>query len=222
MGMARLGFLLAAPLLLASCLLTPGRFTAELAVRADRGFRFTYVGEAILLDPADGMTVKSDDKAAAPPAEPAVETAEQVAKRRAIAEALAKEAGYRSASYLGKGKFRVDYRIEGRLDRSFVYPYNSDATAIIPWIAIEVRQDGTARLRAPGFGAETKPGGALGVPADNQEMAERQGTFTVTTDAELVMHNNEDGLAEGPGPRVVWNITPATQTVPTAVFRFTQ
>lgn len=223
MDIRRLVAVLAAPLLLASCLLTPGKFVSTLDVRADRSFTFTYVGEAILLDPAESAAVSSsgeDDSQPKPPAEPAVESQEQLAKRRAIAEALSKEAGYRSATYLGEGKYRVDYVMKGTLDRGFVYPYNPDAMAIIPWASIEVRQDKTVRFKAPAFGAETKPGGAMGMPGDSKEMAGREGSFTLTTDAELVMHNNEEGAAPGPGTRVVWNITPATQTVPTAVLRF--
>src|SRR3546814_2826711 len=58
---------------------------------------------------------------------PSEETEATVAERRAIAEALSNEVGYRSAEYLGDGKFRVDYAISGRLDRGFVYPVNVDA-----------------------------------------------------------------------------------------------
>src|SRR3546814_9979458 len=75
---------------------------------------------------------------------PSEETEATVAERRAIAEALSNEVGYRAAEYLGDGKFRVDYAISGRLDRGFVYPVNVDAEAVIPWIAVEVRKDGTA------------------------------------------------------------------------------
>src|SRR3546814_5206700 len=75
---------------------------------------------------------------------PSEETEATVAERRAIAEALSNEVGYRSAEYFGDGKFRVDYAISGRLDRGFVYPVNVDAAAVIPWIAVEVRKDGTA------------------------------------------------------------------------------
>ena len=50
--------------------------------------------------------------------------------------------------------------------------------------------------------------------------AGREGTFTFTTDATLVMQNNEAGIAPGPATRVVWKITPTTKAVPTAVVRF--
>ena len=69
-----------------------------------------------------------------------------------MAEALGKEQGYRSVEYLGGDKFRVDYALSGTLDRGFVYPINLDAMAFVPWIAAEVRKDGTVRIKAPGFG----------------------------------------------------------------------
>lgn len=216
MRIGRLVLALAAPFLLASCLLTPGRFTSTLDIRKDRSFTFTYAGDAILLDPAAGM--KTSNKQRDEPT-PRPETAEEIAKRRAIAEALAKEVGYRSAEYLGRGTFRVDYALSGMLDRGFVFPFNGDAGAILPWVVVEVRRDGTARVKAPAFGKEISPGD-LGASTDKDAMKERYGTLTFTTDAELLMQNNESGMAPGPGTKVVWQVTPTSQTVPTAVVRF--
>lgn len=247
MKFARLALALAAPLLLASCLLTPGKFASTLHIGKDRSFTFTYVGEVVLLDPgqafAEGMAQgmaeaaanapeggdetgedqdqDNDEESAAPPptpAAPAEETAEQVAQRKAIAEALSKEVGYRSVEYLGRNRFRVDYAMSGKLDRSFAYPLNLDAQAIFPWLLVEVRKDGTVRMKAPGFGDPDDNATAPGKPGEPG--SERDGTFTFTTDAELVMQNNEEGLAPGPGTRVVWRVTPASKTVPTAVVRF--
>ncbi|HEX6376139.1 MAG TPA: hypothetical protein VFZ91_10510 [Allosphingosinicella sp.] len=237
----RFAFAAAAALLLSSCILSPGKFVSTLHIGKDRSFTFTYVGEVILLDPASAMqqgmqegmasTADSPDDAdadpedvvanaaAAPaPAAPAAETAQQIAEGKAIAEALSKEVGYRSVEYLGRNKFRVDYAMTGRLDRSFVYPVNLDAKSIIPWIAVEVRTDRTARVKAIAFGDPDEGMGSAAKP-DNQEK-ERSGTFTFSTDAELVMQNNEDGMAPGPGTRVVWKVTPTSKTVPTAVVRF--
>ena len=76
--MGRLLFILAAPLLLASCLLTPGRFTSSLDLRADSSFTFTYQGEATLAD--------MDIQPAEPGAAPEAETADDRQKRQALAE----------------------------------------------------------------------------------------------------------------------------------------
>ncbi|HEY0412015.1 MAG TPA: hypothetical protein VGD66_02590 [Allosphingosinicella sp.] len=214
MRIGRFALALAAPFLLVSCLLSPGKFASTLDIGKDRSFTFTYVGEVIVNDPK--MTDKNGEPAATP-AKPGPPSAETVARRRAIADALAKEAGYRSVQYLGGDKFRVDYSISGRLDRSFVYPINLDATAFIPWIAVELRKDGTVRMKAPAFGDASEMMGS-GVPGEPAEG--REGTLTLTTDATLVMQNNEEGLAAGPGTKVVWRVTPSSKAVPTAVIRF--
>jgi hypothetical protein len=243
MSFLRFAFVAAAALVLSSCILSPGKFVSTLHIAKDRSFTFTYVGEVILLDPAsamqqgmqeglnsaassdeNGMAEEgdiSDNLAAAdpapPPSSPAAETDQHIAEGRAIAESLSKEVGYRSVEYVGKNKFRVDYSMTGRLDRSFAYPINLDAKSIIPWVAVEVRKDRTARIMAIAFGDMESGMGGAGKPAEEKE---REGTFTFTTDAELVMQNNEEGMAPGPGKKVVWKVTPTSKTVPTAVVRF--
>ena len=109
--------------------------------------------------------------------------------------ALSREAGYRWVEYVGQNKFRIDYAVSGRLDRNFVYPVNLDAAAIIPWIAVELRRDGTARMSGIAFG-EGQMGDAAG-PGAAEANRFRNGTFTLTTDADLVMQNNEQGTAPG-------------------------
>ena len=228
----RLAVILVAPLLLASCLLAPGRFVSTLDIKRDRSFSFAYSGEVVVIDFGEGMKLSSTadeeggstegDTKAASPADPKVETAKQLSERRAMAEALSKEVGYRSAEYLGQGKFRVDYALSGKLDRNFVYPFNTDAAAIFPWIAIELRKDGSARIKAPAFGEDNNPASEAAGPVNPMDDAakSREGTFTLTTDAQLVMQNNEEGLAPGPGTKVIWTVTPTSKTVPTAVLRF--
>jgi hypothetical protein len=217
MRIARFALALAAPFLLLSCFLQPGKFVSTLDIRKDRSFTFTYVGEIISADPkvTDGNGHPSDVKVTSP------SIAETEAQRRAIAEALSKEEGYRSVRYLGGDRFLVDYSVSGRLDRGFVYPLNLDAMAVIPWIAVELRKDGTVRMKAPAFGDPSEQvGGAGGAPSSPAEG--RDGTFTLTTDATLVMQNNEAGAgaAPGGGAKVVWRVTPTSKTVPTAVVRF--
>ncbi|HEX8514407.1 MAG TPA: hypothetical protein VF688_15030 [Allosphingosinicella sp.] len=235
MSFMRFAFVAAAALALSSCILSPGKFVSTLHIAKDRSFTFTYAGEVILLDPASAMQQGMQEglagmgeegagdegnmAAPAPKAGSAAETAQAVAEAKAVAEALSKEVGYRSVEYLGKNRFRVDYSMTGKLDRSFVYPVNMDAKSIIPWLVVEVRKDGTARFQALAFGDQDMDMGAAAKP--DSAPKERDGTFTFTTDAELVMQNNEAGMAPGPGKKVVWRVTPASKTVPTAVVRFT-
>ena len=226
MAWVRAAFALMVPLALWGCLLTPGKFVSTMTVNADRSFAFTYRGEVIDAEPdtsALGMT--SDNAIDAPKATAkAKEPSEDLeAKRRAVAEALAKEAGYRSVTYVGKGKFMIDYAIKGTLDHAFLFPFNADAQAIIPFVMVEVRQGGTVRIRAPGF-AQSPSAGPLsgsGLPGGAQDGSKYlDGVFTLDTDAEIVSQSNEDGVRTVGGRKVVnWRATPLSKDAPTAVLR---
>ncbi|MGZ8359487.1 MAG: hypothetical protein ACXWUX_03110 [Allosphingosinicella sp.] len=229
---ARLALALAAPLLLTACLLTPGRFTSTLDIGRDRSFTFTYIGEVVLNDPGSFMAAGAQPMLEEPeedahgdgnvvretPRPPERPTEISEAQRRQIIEALSRETGYRSVEYVGENRFRVDYSISGRLDRNFVYPVNIDAAAIFPWIAVELRRDGTARMTALAFG-DGDMGDAMRTGAAEANR-HREGTFTLTTDADLVMHNNEEGTSPGARTTVSWRVTPTTRDAPTAVVRF--
>lgn len=242
----RLALALCAPFLLIGCILTPGKFTSALSIDADRSFTFTYKGEVIAVDMSEGLKDtgsdadeaspapdessafrpqesrfvpvgwQSDDKSADSPKE------DRERKNRAIAEALSKEAGYRSVQYLGDGKFMVDYAVTGRLDHNFVYPYNLDAEIIFPFIAIELRANGAVRIKAPAFGNDKSSGdkSAMGMGGEDKAAKLREGTFTLDTDAEIVSQNNEDGVQTVNGRKtIVWKVTPLSQAAPTAVLK---
>src|SRR3546814_15789540 len=111
MGAARLLLILAAPLLFASCLLTPGKFVSTLDIKRDRAFTFTYAGEVIIADPGNAVTggfaeaMRSEtegDGVDEPETAPSEETDAQGAVPRAIPEALSNEGGSRPAAYLGE------------------------------------------------------------------------------------------------------------------------
>lgn len=237
---------LAAPMLLASCVLVPGKFISTLDIRADRTFTFTYKGEVIGIDMAKdfakGMGDLDKDKGDGDDSDggdgsdsslsayvtPASfqndssddSSAQSDAKFRAIAAALSKEAGYRSVTYKGDGVFDVDYAITGKLSYNFVYPYNMDAEAIFPFVVIELRGNSNVRMKAPGFAKDDDQSGGMG--GDSSKAASRlDGTFTLTTDAEIVSQNNEDGSTKLPDGRrqIQWRATPLTKDAPSAVLK---
>lgn len=207
---------LALPLLLASCLLTPGKFTSKLVLNADRSFTFSYLGEVYATDPEASMKDAGADKAKPSPEK----KAEAEAKNRAIAEALSKEAGYRSVRYLGDGKFLIDYLLTGTLTHHLVFPFNIDAQAIVPFVAVELRANGTARVKAPGYANEAKDqmgpmGGMGGSPGDKLD-----GVFVLESDAEIVSQNNEEGPQTVAGRKSIsWKVSSLTRDAPTAVLR---
>jgi hypothetical protein len=215
MRIGRIVLALGTALLLASCLV-PGKFTAALDIRRDRSFTFTYVGEVYLIE----NEAPGPDGEKAEPTSAEAAKAKQEQERREVADALGKEQGFRSVRHLGGNRFAVDYATSGRLDHAFLFPFNSDAQAVFPWVAVELRKDGTARMKAPGFGDEASAGPPLAGLGGGGTADLRDGTFTMTTDAGIVMHNVEEGVAPGPRKTLVWRVSPSTKTVPTAVIRF--
>ena len=231
----RTALVLVAPLMLWGCVLTPGKFVSSLTINADRTFSFAYKGEVVAVDPSSsmkGMTDSSDAKPAEgdaakadPPKPDATAEAEADAKNREIAAALSKEAGYKSVVYRGKGKFDIDYAVSGSLTHAFLFPFNADAQAVLPFLMVEVRQGGTVRVRAPGFAnsQSSAPGmsglGGMGGGAGDASKY-LDGVFTLDTNAEIVSQNNEDGAKNvGARKQIVWRATPLTKDAPTAVLR---
>lgn len=242
----RLAFALAAPMMLASCFVSPGKFVSTLFVGADRSFTFTYTGEVIAVDFArefnDGMRRGSEPATTpsetgftrlafqqAPP--PKIETApkskaDSDAKFRAMAEALRQEPGYRRVEYKGEGVFEIDYSISGTLSHNFVFPFNADAEIVFPFVLVELRSGGMVRVKAPGFADEDSSSSMMGDMAKGksrrQRPAERlDGQFTLTTDAEIVSQNTERAPGtDAQGRRTLnWRATPLTRTAPLAVMR---
>jgi hypothetical protein len=248
---SRLSLVLLAPFLLVGCLLAPGKFTSSLVINADRTFTYSYVGEVYGFDLDDAMKDKdSDTDSEDAPADASKSSLQKIAltaddddkdsaqskaekkaatdaKNRELAATLAKEVGYRKVEYVGDNKFLIDYQISGKLDRSFIYPYNLDAGIIVPFIAIEVRGNGTVRVKAPGFANDSKDAsaglgamGGMGGSDAAKATSKLDGTFTLDTDAEIVSQNNEDGATTVGKRKVIsWKATPLSTTAPMAVLR---
>lgn len=249
-------------LLLASCIVTPGKFASTLDIRTDRSFTFTYVGEVVLArtKPADDSaddSLDGDDQsfdgdgephlfklatpgkalpksgARAKPAPPQPDedfsdTPEEVVQLNALAEALSKEYGFRSARYIGHRRLAIDYAISGRLDHAFLFPFNPDGNAVLPFIAIELRGKDRVRIKAPGYANEQSMttalggmGGASALGGGDDAANALDGTFTLTTNGSVVSQNQEDGVQTLPGgaSKIVWRATPSSKDAPMAVLR---
>ncbi|WP_422055730.1 hypothetical protein [Sphingomonas sp.] len=154
----------------------------------------------------DGDSAKDD----------AEEAAKKEAKFKAIAEALTKEAGYRSVVYKGDGVFMIDYQISGTLTHNFLWPFNVDAEVIFPFVVVELRGPDVVRVKAPAFGDSDSAAKGKSDAAN----AKLDGTFTLVTDGELVSQNNEDGAkAAGNRRTITWKATPLTKDAPMAVLK---
>jgi hypothetical protein len=140
----------------------------------------------------------------------------------AIAAALMKEKGFRAARYMGNRKFEIDYVISGTLTHAFLFPFNIDAQIVLPFVAVELRGDDRVRVKAPGFANEgDKSRSMMGGGAGEDAAKALNGSFTLTTDAEIVSQNQEEGPSSIPGGKQLrWSISPLTGEAPMAVLRF--
>lgn len=156
------------------------------------------------------------------------ESASDRQRMEALAETLAKEHGFRSVRYLGNYHFAVDYAVSGKLTHNFIFPFNMDGEVIVPFLAVELRGPDKVRLKAPGYAAEDSKTAELGSAVSSMGSSksrakanELDGTFTLTTDGEIVSQNQENGATTLPDgrKRVVWRATPQTRDAPTASLR---
>ena len=186
---------------------------------------------------AEIARLKSDfDKNAVQQAEKKRQDADQMAKmfglpgadgesNRRFAANLTKYKGWRSATYIGKGVFDVDYHFEGRADQDFAFPMMPDNDLIVPFVAIRRRNDGSVLVTAPGFTGGSGPFGAramaMGMPNSEQGPQSRaQGRFTVVTDGEILTNNSEDGPAAAPsGKQVHWDVAADSKKIPEMLVR---
>lgn len=157
------------------------------------------------------------------------------ASMREFTAQLEKHAGWRSVRHKGGGVFEVDYRVTGALDRDFVFPVFPRVSAIFPMVVARVRADGAVQVSAPAFAGlagNTMTGGSLigmmgmdGLrPGGKTALPAPDGTFTITTDAEILTNNTEDGPRDGPrdgagAQTLSWRVTGASQTAPEALLR---
>lgn len=142
---------------------------------------------------------------------------------QAIAAALTREKGFRAARYMGNHRFEIDYAISGKLTHAFLFPFNSDAQIVLPFVAVELRGDDRARMKAPGYSnGYDKSQNPMGGSSSGDDAAKAlDGVFTLTTNAEIVSQNQEDGAQSTPqGKRIVWKVTPLTSEAPAATLRF--
>ena len=165
-----------------------------------------------------------------------------------LAVRLRKQAGWKSVVNKGDGVYEVDFQVSGLLSHDFSFPTIEKLPAILAFLAINVRGDRSVRMSSPlmdqtnGAGANAMGLGALGAMvtadkaaknagSDEAPAADRtippfptmDGTFTLTTDAEVLANNTDDGpQADGTGKRLVWKLNVRNATPPTALLKLAQ
>ncbi|MXO89820.1 hypothetical protein [Pontixanthobacter aquaemixtae] len=160
-----------------------------------------------------------------------------------IAERLERQHGWNSVEYLGEGLFKVDFSIASRIDHDFTFPTMEGMSAGQPFLYVYRRDAKTVRVDAPGFGAGTNPGGAGGGSMSwlmiaglersrnsrDPDLAEifktTNGTFTITTDGEILANNTDEGYRDtASGRALVWQINSGSidRAPPSALIKLAQ
>lgn len=145
-----------------------------------------------------------------------------------LAAKLRRQSGWNKVEYLGDGKFDVDFSIAGKLDHDFVFPTMEGFPMSNAFVQILLRQDGTMRIDAPGFGPSNANPAMTGMMSgmsgggdqDKGPMALADGTFTIMTDAQILANNTDEGPKAAPGGHALaWKVNPRTKAEPTALLK---
>ncbi|MFD2578754.1 hypothetical protein ACFSTD_09555 [Novosphingobium colocasiae] len=127
----------------------------------------------------------------------------------------------------GAGRFAVDYVLSGRLDHDFTFPTVERFPMANAFVQIALRDDGSVRIDAPGFGPAGGGSGAAGLMGglggmtagdDGGKPNPIDGTFIIRTDGQILANNTDEGpVAETTGKALAWTINPRTQVAPMAL-----
>ena len=159
-----------------------------------------------------------------------------------FAARLQRQAGWRQVTYDGDGLFEVDFTLTSRLTHDFAFPTIEQFSMNDFFVVITRRQDGTARIEAPGFSPQDSgnpmqammaamsgsltPDGATGADKPAKPAApkipEMAGTFRIVTDGQILANNTDEGPHAGAGKQVLqWAISPRTKSAPMALVKLT-
>lgn len=150
------------------------------------------------------------------------------AANRKLAATIMRYEGWKSVVYKGDGVFDVDFAVAGRLDHDLVFPLLPQSDLVFPFVVVKRQADGSVRVAAPaliGGGikalvARMKGIGAAMTDKDVPQSTRTKGTFTVTTDGDILTNNTEDGASKTPtGRQLLWEIGPDSEKVPEALVK---
>lgn len=149
---------------------------------------------------------------------------------------LERQAGWNSVEMVEEGVFLVDFSVSSTLGHDFDFPTFEDMPMSNAFVSVRLRDDGQARISAPGFAAtggspmgammmgmfgamsEMEEGGDGGPPV---EMRPIDGTFRIVTDARILANNTDEGPMDDPrGQALSWDIDANSMAAPTALIEF--
>ena len=150
-----------------------------------------------------------------------------------IAARLSGQAGFKRVTYLGNGRYDVDYAISGVLNYDYQFPTIERMPQVLPFIVLNRRGNGEVRIDSPLMqqAAMTMPGGSAaqifaqmyggkdGKPAgEMKDFPVVDGHFALTTDGVILSNNTEHGAKAVPGGKQLdWDINFFTAISPMAL-----
>ncbi len=201
---------LVALLLLAGCLLIPGKFDSQLRLMNDGSYSFTYNGQMQLAEGDDNQT---SSQSGTTDGERSEEDQKNAAMRsvfggavpgddeglKEFAAKLAKYDGWNKVEYMGNNLFEVEYAVSGNFDQMFAFPTIAGATMQFPFVQIIRRSGGELEILTPAMAGPGGLAGAMGpLPmggsSEKSKMEPIDGTFTIVTDGDVLTNNTQDGL----------------------------
>ena len=152
-----------------------------------------------------------------------------------IAARLSSQAGFKRVTYMGNGRYDVDYAISGVLAYDYQFPtIERMMPQVIPFIVLNKRSNGEVRVDSPLMqqAALSMPGGNMaqvftqmvGMDKDGKRSEAAKdfpavdGHFTLTTDGVILSNNTEHGpkVIAG-GKQLDWDINFMTPISPMAL-----
>ena len=152
-----------------------------------------------------------------------------------IAARLSGQAGFKRVTYMGNGRYDVDYAISGVLAYDYQFPtIERMMPQVIPFIVLNKRSNGEVRVDSPLMqqAALTMPGGNMaqvftqmvGLDKDGKRSEAAKdfpvvnGHFTLTTDGVILSNNTEHGAKPvAGGKQLDWDINFFTAIAPMAL-----
>jgi len=152
-----------------------------------------------------------------------------------LAARLRRQVGWKSVVYKGDGLYVVDFALSGRLDHDFAFPTIERFPMANAFVQLSRRADGSVRVDAPGFGPSTggtNPftammglggmGGGMsdGSDKDSAPPSPAEGTFTLTTDGQVLANNTDEGpQPDVAGQKLSWTVNVRSAGAPTALVK---
>lgn len=124
-----------------------------------------------------------------------------------LIEQLKKQDGWKKVSYRGNRIIDVEYAVSGHMAHGFAFPLVDGGAAIMPFVTLIKRKDGSVKVSAPAYSGAGAGGDMAGLGAmaaagsagDKNPQPKPEGTFTLTTDGRILTNNTEDGPVASAG-----------------------